>query len=229
MKNTCAVILAAGVGSRMGAPVTKQKIEILGKTVLRRTLEAFEACESIGSIVIVTRADEMEFARAQASGITKLYNVTVGGNTRAESAACGFSVIPKDTDYVAIHDAARCLVTAEMISKVVLDAEMYGAATAATRVTDTVKIVDKDGFVSSTPDRNYVMLASTPQVFSTIIYNKALSGVDLSDSKITDDNMLVERIGVKVFCTDVGKRNIKITTKSDIAYANLLLKGECDE
>lgn len=226
MKNkVCAVILAGGVGSRMCADTTKQQLKILGKTVLRRTLEAFEACDEINSIVLVARDGEHDFAKESACGITKLYKTVVGGESRAQSAANGFAAIPTDTDYIAIHDAARCLITPDMISRVIFDARKHGAATAATRVTDTVKIVDDSGFISSTPCRDFVMLASTPQIFSSSIYKEAINGVDLSDAGITDDNMLVERMGVKIITTDVGAENLKITRAGDIAYAEFLLKG----
>lgn len=225
-KDIAAVILAAGVGSRMQSNVTKQQMQINGISVLRRTLIAFESCADIASIVVVTREDEVDFVKEACAGITKHHKTVIGGITRAESASNGFYAIPEGTEYVAIHDAARCLVTPEIISRVAKDAIKYGAATAACSVTDTVKIIDTDGFVSSTPDRKYVMLASTPQIFSTYIYDKAINNVDFSDLSITDDNMLVERIGVKVYCTDVGRRNIKITSSGDIEYAEYLLGVE---
>lgn len=223
--NTCAIILAAGEGRRMGLDRPKQELQLLGKSVLRHTLEAFSLCEDIASIVVVTREDEMEFARGECCGIEKLHTVTLGGRTRALSAARGFAAVPAECDFVAVHDAARCLITPEMISKVVKNAYIYGAASAATAATDTVKIVDTEGFVVSTPQRKSVMLASTPQVFSTYIYNKAISGVDLSGENITDDNMLVEATGTRVYCTEVGRENMKITTRSDVLYAELLLGG----
>ena len=226
MSNIAAVILAAGVGSRMGAGTTKQRLLVGGVSVLRRTLLSFEACEDVKSIVIVTREDEIPFVESESRGITKLYRIVLGGRVRAESAYNGFKAIPSESEYVAIHDAARCLVTPEMISRVAKDAVKYGAATASTKVTDTVKIVDENGFVSSTPDRNFVYLASTPQIFSTLIYNRATENIDLSDASVTDDNMLAERAGVKVYCTDIGGKNIKITMPGDIEYAEHLLKGE---
>lgn len=226
MSNIAAVILAAGVGKRMGGGTTKQQLLIDGISVLRRTLLAFEACEDIKSIVIVTREDEISFVERESRGITKLYKTVLGGRVRAESAYNGFKAIPADSEYVAIHDAARCLITPEMISRVASDAKKHGAATASSRVTDTVKIVNENGFVSATPDRNFVYLASTPQIFSTLIYNRATENVDFSDASVTDDNMLVERIGVPVYCTDVGGKNIKITMPGDVEYAEYLLKGE---
>ncbi len=223
--NVAAVILAAGSGTRMNISTTKQQLLIAGKTVLRRSLEAFQACPEITSITVVVRDGEQDFAAEQIFGLDKVNNIVIGGKTRAESARIGFYAIPKNSEYVAIHDAARCLVTPMAISSVIADAVQYGAATASTPSTDTVKIVDGEGFVSDTPERNRVMLAATPQIFKTDMYAKALDLTDSTDVGITDDNMLVERAGYKVFCTDTGKENIKITHSGDVEYAEFILRS----
>ena len=223
---TCAIILAAGSGKRMNLSVTKQQLEILGETVLFRTLEAFEKCKDVDSIIVVTRDDEIEFVKSViADGITKVRDVVVGGAFRAVSAYNGFCAIPSDTDFVAIHDGARCLITPEQISRIISDAKEYGAATAATYLTDTIKEVDENGFTVRTHDRRFTVSVQTPQIFRVDIYKNAIENVDLNDPAITDDNMLIELLGGKVYCTDVGKENIKITYKSDIEYAEYILKG----
>ena len=222
--NVAAVILAAGSGTRMNINTTKQQLLIADKTVLRRSLEAFEACSDITSITLVIKDTEEDFAKAESEGIAKLYRIVTGGKTRAESARLGFYAIPESADFVAIHDAARCLVTPIDISKVISDAITHGAATAATGASDTVKIVSPDGFVTDTPDRSRVMLAATPQIFKTDIYKSALAASDADDVTVTDDNMLVERAGFKVFCTDTGKENLKITHAGDVEYAELILR-----
>ena len=222
--NVAAVILAAGSGTRMNINTTKQQLLIADKTVLRRSLEAFDSCPDIKSITLVIKDGEEVFAKEQSEGITKLYRIVTGGKTRAESARLGFYAIPESADFVAIHDAARCLVTPTDISKVISDAITHGAATAATGASDTVKIVSPDGFVTDTPDRSRVMLAATPQIFKTDIYKSALAASDADDVTVTDDNMLVERAGFKVYCTDTGKENIKITHTGDVEYAELILR-----
>ncbi len=223
--NVCAVILAAGCGKRMGAGTTKQRLELLGKSVLRHTLEAFYACHDVQSIVVVTREDEIDFATEQTAGIEKVRAIVTGGKTRAESAKRGFEKIPEEADFVAIHDAARCLITPADISSVVMDAIKYGASSAAARAQDTVKTVDSDGFVTSTVPRDTVRLASTPQIFSTYIYNKALRGYSGEiDESITDDNMLVEKTGVRIHITDISSWNIKITQPGDLEIAEFILK-----
>ena len=224
--NVCAVILAAGSGSRMRATITKQRLPILGETVLHRAVRAFEECEVINSIVVVAREDEVSIVKSAVSDFKKIHSVVVGGNTRAESSFLGFEAIPEDVDFVAIHDSARCLINPADIAKVVCDAQKYGAATASCVVTDTVKRVDDDGFVSATENRDCLRLAQTPQIFKKELYSRAVSSINIRDTRITDDNMLLEMTGVKVFCTDIGSYNIKITYPDDILYTEFLLKGD---
>ena len=223
-----ALILAAGSGSRMNLNITKQQIKISNESVLRRSVRAFEECADVDSIIIVTRADEIDFARTEAQGMSKVKAITIGGETRALSAFCGFRAIDGDCDIVAIHDAARCLITPAMISAVLNDAAKYGAATASSLVTDTIKSVDSDANITATIPRNSLRAVQTPQAFRTDIYKKALESTDLRDSSLTDDNMLVEKIGYSVHCTETGKYNIKITTPDDLLYVNYILNGEYD-
>ncbi len=221
---TSAVILAAGCGSRMNSSITKQRMTVCGETVIHRAVRAFEECRDITDIVVVVREDELEFASGELSDISKLRATVAGGNTRAESARIGFDSIPQGSDYVAIHDAARCLITPDMVARVLNTAYERGAATATAPVFDTVKCVDHDGKIVCTPPREGLRLASTPQVFRSDIYRSAL---DFSSDMtgITDDNMLVERIGVDVFCVDIGTENVKITTPQDIKYAEMILEA----
>ncbi len=224
--NVTAVILAGGNGSRMQLDTAKQKLLIDGMSVLYRTVRAFESCDKIDSIVIVVRADEIEFAKCETSDFKKVKKIVVGGECRAESAKNGFQSIDWETDIVAIHDCARCFINDKMINDVICDAKIYGAATASYNVTDTVKCVDKDGNVVSTLDRNSIYLVQTPQAFKYELYKKAIDAVEVCDASITDDNMLLERIGVRVHCTDTGKENIKLTVKEDLKYAAFLIKEE---
>lgn len=224
--NVTAVILAAGSGSRMQLNTTKQRLIINDVSVLRRAVSAFDACDSVDSIVVVVRADEVDFAKSETSDLKKIKKIIVGGSCRAESAKLGFLSIDWETDIVAFHDSARCFVKDDMITSVIRDTKKYGAATASYRVTDTVKYVDDDENVTSTLDRNNIFLVQTPQAFKYCIYKKALESTDVCDPSITDDNMLVEKIGVKVHCTQTGKGNIKLTVKEDLDYAAYLLSEE---
>lgn len=227
MNNTrvCAVLLAAGSGSRMNIGMTKQRLSLKGKSILLRSLETFESCESVTDIVLVTKREDLEFALSESEGrFSKLSKIVIGGNTRIESAKCGFCAIDFPCDYVAVHDVARCLITPDMITKVVNDAMLYGAASASSRVVDTVKRIDTNGFSVSTENRERLRFASTPQIFKYEFYKAAMSNADTSDSSITDDNMLMERMGIPVYMTDVGATNIKITYSDDILFAEYLLE-----
>ena len=219
-----AIILAAGQGSRMRSDITKQKMTVCGKSVIWRSVDAFNKSSVIDSIVVVCREEEIDWMNSELlNDFKKIHAIVVGGKTRAESALCGFNAISKETTYVAIHDGARCLVNEDIISSVVDKAFIYGAATAATVVTDTMKQIDDDYVIEKTISRNRVMTVQTPQIFSREIYAKAVRS-NITDQNITDDNMLVESIGQKVYCVDTGKNNIKITTPDDITYAEYLIE-----
>ncbi len=225
---TTAIILAAGSGSRMNSGITKQRLLIGNKSVLYRTVSAFEECESIADIIVMVRYDEIDFACKELSSFKKIRKITAGGATRFESAKIGVAQITWQYDYVAIHDGARCFVTSDMIDSVNFDAYKYGAATASNKITDTVKRIDADGNIIETLDRSTLVCAQTPQIFKKEIYNEALNLLNIEDYLITDDNMLAERIGFPVHCTETGKRNIKITVPEDLFLAECLLNGEID-
>ena len=223
---TAAVILAGGSGSRMKSDKTKQFIEIFGKTVLERTLLAFDKSTLVDEIIVVHKDGEKSGVREILSSLSldKPTRTALGGACRAESAKNGFAAISEDSNFVAIHDAARCLITPEMIDNVIEKAHKTGAATAVCSVSDTVKIADADGKIVSTVPRETVFRAQTPQVFSVPLYSQAVDNChDLST--ITDDNMLIEQIGADIYAVDLGYTNIKITTKEDLTLAkNILTK-----
>jgi 2-C-methyl-D-erythritol 4-phosphate cytidylyltransferase len=224
--NICAIILAGGSGSRMGTELPKQHIEILGKSVLWRTLSVFESCKIINSVVLVSSLDTFECASRESQMFSKVKKVVLGGKTRAESARLGFLAVDFPCDYVAVHDAARCLVSVRDIEAVVSDAIKYGAASASTKITDTVKTAAHDGSILNTVDRNLLRAVQTPQVFSYELYERAILQTDVFSDGISDDNSLMEKIGVKVHLTDTSKNNIKITYKEDLLYAEFLLGRE---
>ena len=218
-----AIILAAGSGSRMGADTTKQKMNICGKSLLWHSVKAFSDCLYVNSIVIVSRSDEIDWARAELSEFSKIEAVVAGGNTRAESARLGFAAVSNKSGFVAVHDGARCLIRPRDIDAVINAAFIHGAATAASAVTDTLKYSD-DGFIKNTVSRSNLFSAQTPQVFKAELYGKALAASEADDS-VTDDNMMMEKIGINVAVVITGKHNIKITTGDDLDYAEYILSG----
>ncbi len=222
-KRVAAVILAAGNGTRMRIDGRKQNIDIDGMTVLQHTVSVFDRSCEIDSIIVVTREDDLEMTKNDMSKFVKVKEVVSGGKVRSESARIGFQSVGDQADYVAIHDAVRCAVTEEIIASVVKAAFEYGAATAGTHIYDTIKKIDADGNIISTVDRSELFAAHTPQVFKKELYCKALNS--LSDTTdVTDDNSLLERIGIMVKAVDTGAENVKITTVSDLDYARFLLK-----
>ena len=227
-KNTTyAVILAAGIGSRMGGDITKQKMLICGKPMIYHTVSTFFECDCTDGIVVVGRAEELDFlTETLADFASKIHAIVVGGATRFESARAGFYALPDGVDIVAVHDGARPLITADAITRVVKRAAECGAATEAASIYDTVKSVDKNGRITATVDRNSLISARTPQVFRTDIYAKALE-IAGNGENITDDNMMVEAIGVPVFAVVTNTDNPKITTMSDLKYAEFLMKERC--
>lgn len=219
---TAAIIVAAGQSTRMKG-THKQFLTLEGMPVLAHTLRAFQRSRYIDEIVLVVRPEDEERAKllVREQRITKLTHIVHGGKTRTQSVKRGFAAIHKTMRFVAIHDGARCLVTPDMIRTVLREAYKHNAASAATAVTDTVKFATRRGFIEKTIDRDRVFLVSTPQAFNADLYYAALHKA--GSKEFTDDNALMEHIGIPVKLVDVGKENIKITTPEDVAHAAFIL------
>ena len=221
-KFTSAVILAAGNGTRFESDIKKQYITVGGVPAVVRCMQTFEACPLIDEIVLV---GDMEELRTLLSGYTfeKLASVVGGGETRQESALRGFDAISEKAKYVAIHDAARCLVTNEIIEDTVRAAYQHRAPAAAEKTVDTVKRADRDGFISDTLDREYIWLVKTPQVFHCDVYRVAAYMAKKEKVAATDDSMLCERLGFSVKLVECGSDNIKLTHPQDLLRAEAIL------
>ena len=219
-----AVILAGGKGSRMNSAITKQRMNLCGHPVIWHSVKAFDSCPDVDKIVVVARTDELDYMRSALSGFEKLYKIVSGGKTRAESSYNGLLSLPEECDIVAIHDAARCLITPDGISRIIREAGAFGAATAATALTDTIKQVSEAGLITGTVDRGGLCAVQTPQAFNYGGIMKAFASVDVSDPFITDDNVVYERAGGCVRTVDVGRDNLKITEARDLVLAELILK-----
>ncbi len=224
--HTTAVILAGGSGHRMKSSKPKQWMEVLGVPVLIRSVQAFDACKHIDEIVIVTRAEDRLATEIMCRNyeIKKLHSVVVGGRTRAESARLGFEAISVRSEYVAIHDAARCMITPAQIRRVVAAAYAYRAASAATPVTDSIKLVNRYGMIERDLPREELWAAATPQVFHCVYYAAALKAAEDAHAEVTDDNSLMEQVGQRVKLVDTGHDNFKITYDTDIARAEAVLR-----
>ena len=223
---TTAIIAAGGSSARFDSALTKQMTPVCGVPMIVHTLLAFQNCDCIHEIVVCAKKSEMECYEkfGKDYGITKLTAVVAGGETRQESVINGLNAINDKSKYVAIADGARCLITPEQITSVCRSAYKYGAATAAHKATDTVKIADKKGFIDSTADRETVWLAQTPQVFKTKLYRAAAYTALKKDYVVTDDNMLAEYVKHPVRLVECGANNIKITTVDDMTVASAILE-----
>ncbi len=227
-KKTSAVIVAAGTSLRMRG-IDKQMLELRGMPVIARTIKAFEDCEAISEIVLVTKEESIGAIRAliEKYEFNKIKDIVVGGKTRQESVWNGFLHVDDKAEFVAIHDGARCLITPEQIIAVAREAYRCGAACAATKSTDTVKFAEKSGFISDTLDREKVWLAQTPQIFSANLYRAASYTSKVAGFKATDDCMLAERIKFNTIkLVECGKFNMKITTPDDIILAEAILAAK---
>ena len=200
-------------------------MELGGIPVVARTLMAYEAANTVHEIIVVAREDEMELYDGfkEKYGLTKLSKIVKGGATRQESARLGSDEVNDKCKYIAVADGARCLTTPEEIQRVCHAAYQYGAASAGIKATDTVKICDKSAFIESTPDRNYVWLAQTPQVFSTAIYRTAAYVCRDEGVEATDDNSMAEYIRIPVKMVACSRENIKITETTDLTFAEAIL------
>ena len=224
-----AIIVAAGAGTRMNLPdgQTKQMLCIEGIPVIVRTVLQFEACEDINEIILVVRRDEFDAYKQyyKEYGFKKVTHIVAGGDTRQTSVLNGLTKVSKNADFVTIHDGVRCLITPGMISEVCTWAYHYGAATAVTRPSDTLKQSGDGVFIASTVDRNTIYCAQTPQIFKYDMYRAAALSAKKDGFTATDDNSLVVRLKFKIYMCDLGKENIKITTQEDVYCAEAILRS----
>ena len=220
-----AVIVAAGSSRRMGG-INKLLLDLGGKTVLERTVGAFDKNDDIDEIIITARQEDVNEYNALLSKYKKVKNIVVGGETRQKSVANGIAACDEKSTLLAIHDGARPLVTQQIISSTVSAAKEYGAASCAVPVKDTIKIIDKNSFITDTPDRASLRAVHTPQCFDKRLYCVCVEKLGEKAKDMTDDCRLAELCGVKVKLTDSSYTNIKITTAEDIPFALSILKGE---
>ena len=222
-----AIIVAAGGSTRMGTAGSKQFIPLLERPVIEYTLSAFQNCETISEIVVVSREQDAQQIKeiADNNGFSKVKAVVNGGDSRAHSVKNGIAAASSGAEYYAIHDGARPLITVEEIERVCEAAFETGAATLGTPVTDTIKIVDGSDMIESTPLRSQLRAVQTPQVFESELYSFALDNAEDDLEGFTDDCSLIEKMGGEVMVVEGNKENIKLTTPIDIIIAESILKS----
>lgn len=221
---TVAIITAAGQGKRMGSP--KQFIKIGGRPMLWWTLSVFQKTKAIDEIILVVNAEEKN--QTKGFKFSKIKKVVAGGRERQDSVNNGLKALPENTEIVVIHDGARPLVTAGMIEAAIHQAKKHGAAVVGVPVKDTIKLVNpKPGTVNRTLQRDRVWAAQTPQVFKRDLIMRAYQ--KYGKQKVTDDAMLVEKMGKPVKMLMGSYLNLKITTPDDLLLAEALLGKKTDK
>lgn len=223
-----AIVLAAGKGKRMKMDVPKQYIELNGRPLICYSLDIFEK-SFIDGIVVVVGKGEVEYFKENIlsqNNYSKIIAVVEGGDERYDSVYGGLKAV-YDAQYVYIHDGARPCVDEDILLRGKICAQKYGAAIAAVKVKDTIKIVHPDGEVSATPDRNMLWQVQTPQVFKYHLIKDAYDKMICAGNSvnITDDAMVMEEFGsVKVHIFEGNYNNIKVTTSEDIGVVKNILK-----
>jgi 2-C-methyl-D-erythritol 4-phosphate cytidylyltransferase len=218
-----AIIVAGGSSQRMGFD---KLFALLGdKPVLAHTIDAFERADSVREIILVARAERIgEFEElVRQTGLKKVRHVVAGGKNRQDSVQAGLDIVEAETAFIAVHDAARPLVTPKQIERVFALAREHGAAALAEPITDTVKRADENHFVTGGVAREGLYAMQTPQIFGRDLLTKAYAELAASNLSVTDEVSAVEHLGAKVVLVPNQEWNVKITYPRDLLLAQAVL------
>jgi len=222
-----AIVVAAGKGTRLGGDRPKQFLELAGVPIIVHTLRQFERCREISEVVTVLPAEETAGFESAVNrfNLQKVKRVIAGGATRAQSVRRGLESIA-DANIIAIHDGVRPFVTPDEIDRVVQAAEQNEAAILTAPVSDTIKRIEANRIVETLP-RAELRRALTPQCFRFALIKRAYQDLDALEAEgrdVTDDSLLIERLGIEVVSVEGSARNIKITTQEDLALGEAIMK-----
>lgn len=219
-----AIILAGGKGTRMGANISKQYIKLKGKPILYYTIKRFSESKDIDKIILVLPKDEIDYCKEKVLDKYSLHVdlIVEGGKERQDSVMNALNELI-DEEIVLIHDGARPFVSQRIIDEGIKYARLYGASAPGVMTKDTIKIKGDNNFALSTPDRNTLVAIQTPQVFKFGIIKECHKKVKEEDIKVTDDTMVVETYGNKVYLYEGDYTNIKVTTPEDLILAEKLI------
>jgi len=218
-----AVIVAGGRGERLNSELPKQFLEIAGKAILLRTVEAVWSCTRVSEMIVVVPEKHLDRAGTLLAG--KEVKLVVGGAERQDSVYAGLQAVSAEVRLVLIHDGVRPFATREMIERVILAAEQSHAAIPGLQVKETIKEVEpKSGEVKSTVDRSRLFAIQTPQVFSRELIMEAHQRAQDLGFYATDDAGLVEWLGKPVTMVLGEETNIKITSWLDLKLAELIAR-----
>lgn len=221
-----AVLAAGGSGSRMGTALPKQFMPLAGVPILLHSLRTLERARSVDAVILVVPASDRQRVLAEVIeryGIKKVRKVVAGGETRQQSVYRGLKETDPADEIVVVHDAARPLVTEDLIERSVEEARKTGGAIVAVPMKDTPKQVGPAGLIKRTMDRSELWLAQTPQTFRRAVLLEAYDKAEVERLQATDDATLVERLGHAVGIIPGSWENLKITTTDDLVIAEAIL------
>jgi 2-C-methyl-D-erythritol 4-phosphate cytidylyltransferase len=226
--HTTAIVLAAGEGRRLGGNRSKVFLPLAGRALLLRTLDRVFSARSVENVVLVVAAHEIArcetMLRSDAALRGRPWLLQMGGATRQQSAKLGLEKVGSDADLVMIHDGARPFASTSLIDRCVGFAADKEAVVVGLPARDTIKIVTQEGRIQSTPERSSLWEIQTPQVFKRELIIQAHERAEQEDVEVTDDAMLVERLGKAVFVVEGERTNFKITVPEDVWLAEALLR-----
>jgi 2-C-methyl-D-erythritol 4-phosphate cytidylyltransferase len=219
-----AIIVAAGDSRRMG--FDKLFATIAGRPVIAHTIHGFERANCVDEIIVTAREDRHGEIKTvvRDENFKKIRSIIPGGKHRQDSVRAGLDHLDAATKYVAVHDAARPLITAEQIESVFEQCRVHAAASLAEPISDTLKYANNEFFVTSPVDRHQLFAMQTPQVFERRLIEDAYRAVYAENASVTDEVSAVERLGRKVILVPNKDLNFKITYPRDLALAEFVLK-----
>jgi 2-C-methyl-D-erythritol 4-phosphate cytidylyltransferase len=219
-----AIIVSAGSSRRTG--FNKLFATTAGKPVIAHTISAFECATSVNEIIVVAREDRHDEVKTivRTENFKKVRAIIAGGEHRQDSVRAGLDRLNGSAKYVAVHDAARPLITAEQIERVFEQCRIHGAATLAEPISDTLKRADVDLNVTGSVDRQQIYAMQTPQIFERALIEEAYRMVYAENVSVTDEVSAVQQLGRNVVLVVNDDFNFKITYPRDLPLAEFVLK-----
>lgn len=216
------ILAIGGIGKRMGIDYPKQFIEYKKKPLFMNIIGKIEKEETVDNIIIVTREELISKVEKLCYdyNVKKVSNIVIGGNERQESVYNALKLCDEDS-IIAVQDGVRPFMKKEYLKKpydLLLENKNINGVVIGVKAKDTIKMVDKDGFIINTPDRKTLFLAQTPQVFRGKCLKEAYKMANSDKLYGTDDSSLVERYFGNVVLMEGSYENIKITTPEDLKY-----------
>jgi 2-C-methyl-D-erythritol 4-phosphate cytidylyltransferase len=219
-----AIIVAGGSSQRMG--FDKLFAIVAGEPVIAHAIRAFDIAISVTEVIVVAREERHDEIRtiSRDAGFKKVRSIVRGGERRQDSVRAGLDRIDRTAKYVAVHDAARPLITAEQIERVFEQCRVHGPAALAQPVNDTLKRADADLLVAGSVDRHQLYAMQTPQIFERRLIENAYRAVYAENISVTDEVSAVERLGYKIALVFNDDFNFKITYPRDLPVAGFILR-----